>query len=531
MTDNLLDIPGYLVHGRLGKGGMAEVYLATQESLNRKVAVKVLDRLDDEAFTSRFIREARMVASLHHPSIVTIHDIDRLPDGRHYLAMEFLSGGDLGRYKGQILEPQEALPIVRQIASALAVVHDKGLVHRDIKPANILFRDDGTAVLTDFGIAKDLELDSELTQFNVAVGSPAYSSPEQAQCQPLDARSDIYGLGVILLELLTGENPYRGDSYAETVLNHVQMTPPLLRRGLSDYQNLIDRMLAKDPDERFADCHVLLDSLTALIELDLDFTRIGPAVPVPRTAQPSAKQPAKQQEKQQARQQSKQSAQQPVVRRRSRRLLWGLAGVLLTLVSAGGGYYAVLQLKIATLLERAEQRLVEGRLVEPAGDNADFYFNEVLRLDAGNAKAGDGLQRVLAARIANTLALADQRLGEDRLLAPEQDNAVFYYQQVLGWAPGNEQALAGLDQVTQRFIDHSEEAYRSREYGLALEYIEAGLIVAPANETLLKLQAEHEQRVQKAKTARVATSRPAKTQTRQQEQDNPIKKFWNRLFN
>ncbi|MFZ6045636.1 serine/threonine-protein kinase [Pseudomonas sp. CR3202] len=523
MNDNLLDIPGYLVHGRLGKGGMAEVYLATQESLNRKVAVKVLDRLDDEAFTSRFIREARMVASLHHPSIVTIHDIDRLPDGRHYLAMEFLSGGDLGRYKGQVLEPQEALPIVRQIAGALAVVHDKGLVHRDIKPANILFRDDGTAVLTDFGIAKDLALDSDLTQFNVAVGSPAYSSPEQAQCQPLDARSDIYGLGVILLELLTGENPYRGASYAETVLNHVQMDPPVLRRGLADYQHLIDRMLAKDPDERFADCHVLLESLTELIELDLDFTRIAPAVPVPR----AAKQPAKQSTKQSA----KQPAQQPVARRRTRRLLWGVAGVLLTLVSAGGGYYAVLQLKIATLLERADQRLAEGRLMEPAGDNADFYYKEVLRLDADNAKAGDGLQRLLAARIANALALAEQRLGEDKLLGPEQDNAVFYYQQVLGWAPGNEQALAGLEKVAQRFVDYSEDAFSRREYAVALEYIEAGLQAAPANETLLKLQADHEQRVRKAKSTGVATSRPAKAQSRQQEQENPIKKFWNRLFN
>ncbi|MCO6055733.1 protein kinase [Pseudomonas sp. MOB-449] len=506
MNDNLLDIPGYLVHGRLGKGGMAEVYLATQESLNRKVAVKVLDRLDDDALIDRFVREARMLASLRHPSIVTIHDIDCLPDGRHYLAMEFLSGGDLCRYKGQTLEPLDALRIVRQIAGALAVVHDKGLVHRDIKPANILFRDDGTAVLTDFGIAKDLELDTELTQFNVAVGSPAYSSPEQAQCQPLDARSDIYSLGVILLELLTGDNPYRGASYAETVLNHVQMDPPLLRRGLSDYQHLIDRMLAKDPDERFADCRVLLDSLNELCDLDLDFTRIAPAVRVDR------------------------AAERPT-RRRYRGLLWGLAGLMLLAVSSGGGYYVVLRMKIADLLELGEQRLAEGKLMEPAADNADFYFHEVLRLDNDNVQAGDGLQRVLAARIGNILALAEQRLAEDRLLQPEQDSAVFYYQQVLTLAPDNEQALAGLEKVAQRFVDHSEEAYRRREFSLALEYIDAGLQVSPSNPTLLELRSVHEQRVRKAKAVRVAANRAAKPQAKQPEQTNPIKKLWNRLFN
>ncbi|AYF87700.1 serine/threonine protein kinase [Pseudomonas sp. DY-1] len=509
MTDNLLDIPGYLVHGRLGKGGMAEVYLATQESLNRKVAVKVLDRLDDEALVDRFVREARMLASLRHPSIVTIHDIDHLPDGRPYLAMEFLAGGELGRHKGHELEPLEALRIVRQIAGALAVVHDKGLVHRDIKPANILFRDDGTAVLTDFGIAKDLELDTELTQFNVAVGSPAYSSPEQAQCQPLDARSDIYSLGVILLELLTGENPYRGASYADTVLNHVQMDPPLLRRGLSDYQHLIDRMLAKDPEERFADCRVLLESLTELCDLDLDFTRIAPVVSVGASAKKSA------------------------ARQRYRGLLWGLAGLMLLVVSTGGGYYVVLRMKIADLLELGEQRLAEGKLMEPTADNADFYFHEVLRLDNDNAKAGDGLQRVLAARVANILALAEQRLAEDQLVQPEQDNAVFYYQQVLTLAPGNEQALAGLEKVAQRFVDHSEEAYQRREFALALEYIDAGLQVAPTNPTLLELRAVHDQRVRKAKAARVAASRQTRPQqqARQQEESNPIKKFWNRLFN
>ncbi|WP_236209920.1 serine/threonine-protein kinase, partial [Pseudomonas tohonis] len=277
MNDSLLEIPGYSVHGRLGKGGMAEVYLATQESLHRQVAIKVLQRLDDEAFAKRFVKEAHLVASLHHPSIITIHDIGQLADGRYYIAMEFVAGGDLAQHRGERFEPQRALDIVRQIAAALVVVHDKGMVHRDIKPANILFREDGTAVLSDFGIAKELELDSELTQYNVAVGSPAYSSPEQAQCQPLDARSDIYSLGVILLEMLTGTNPFRGSSYTQTVMNHVQQEPPRLHGALERYQFLLDRMLAKDPDERFADCRVLLASLAELNEGELDNTRLTPA--------------------------------------------------------------------------------------------------------------------------------------------------------------------------------------------------------------------------------------------------------------
>ena len=203
MTEQLLVIPGYQVRGHLGKGGMAEVYLATQESLHRKVAIKVLLSTDDQAFSQRFIKEGHIVASLHHPSIITIYDINQLADGRHYLTMEFVAGGDLAQHKGEVFELARALRIVRQVASGLAVVHDQGLVHRDIKPANILFRTDGTAVITDFGVAKEVELDTDLTQFGIAVGSPSYSSPEQAQCQALDARSDIYSFVLILLDMIT----------------------------------------------------------------------------------------------------------------------------------------------------------------------------------------------------------------------------------------------------------------------------------------------------------------------------------------
>jgi len=509
MTESLIEIPGYQVHGRLGKGGMAEVYLATQESLHRKVAVKVLLSADDQAFSQRFIKEGHIVASLHHPSIITIYDIDQLADGRYYLAMEFVPCGDLAQRKGEVFEPQRALRIVRQIASALAVVHDKGLVHRDIKPANILFRADGTAVLTDFGVAKAMELDHDLTQFGIAVGSPAYSSPEQAQCQPLDARTDIYSLGVILLEMLSGANPFRGASYPQTVMNHVQMDVPILPAHLQNYQWLLERMLAKDPDERFADCKVLLASLDELNAQDLDNTRIAPALQLgkPRAAKPGS------------------------------RGLWLVLGLLLLGGVAGGGYYAYQQLRINNLLTQAEQRLAEGQLLEPTQDNADYLFRQALLLDPDNAQALDGLNRVLQARIGRYLAQAEQRLQEEQLLLPEDDSATFYFRQVLAWEPENPLALDGLKRVAQRFIEHSEQAYKRREFARALEAIQQGLEVEPGNVQLLQMAADHAQRVRAAQTPR-SVAKPRSTAPRSAPQaqqkpatQNPIKRLWNNIFN
>ncbi|MGE8496439.1 MAG: serine/threonine-protein kinase [Pseudomonas sp.] len=500
MTERLIEIPGYRIHGRLGKGGMAEVYLATQESLHRKVAVKVLLSADDEAFSQRFIKEGHIVASLHHPSIITIHDIDRLADGRYYLAMEFVPGGDLAQHKGEVFEPQQALRVVQQVASGLAVVHGKGLVHRDIKPANILFRDDGTAVITDFGVAKEVSLDQDLTQFGIAVGSPAYSSPEQAQCQPLDARSDIYSLGVILLEMLTGTNPFRGENYTQTVMNHVQLEVPPLPAHLGEYQWLLDRMLAKDPDERFADCNILLASLDELREQDVDSTRLAPAIKI--KAKPAR-----------------------AARNGSRPLVWGLLAVLLVLGIGGGGYYGYQQVRISDYLALGEQRLGEGQLLEPPQDNADYYFRQVLSLDADNAQAVDGLNRILQARIVDYLALAEQRIAEERLLLPEDDSATFYFRQVLAWEPDNLLALAGLDRVAQRFVELSEQAYARREHALALEYIKQGLEVAPANENLLARLDDHERRVRLAQAPRAPAGKP-----RGGSEPNTIKRLWDNIF-
>jgi hypothetical protein len=544
MNDSLLEIPGYLVHGRLGRGGMAEVYLATQESLHRQVAIKVLLTNDDEAFSKRFIKEGHIVASLHHPSIITIHDIDQLPDGRYYLAMEFVAGGDLAQHKGEVFEAQRALTIVRQIASGLAVVHDKGMVHRDIKPANILFRADGTAVITDFGIAKEVDLNSELTHFNVAVGSPAYSSPEQAQCEPLDARSDIYSLGVILLEMFTGNNPYKGASYTQTVMNHVQLDVPQLPDKLRQYQHLLTRMLAKDPQDRFADCHVLLASLAELNEQDLDHTRLAPVVQLKAKEKPQrvaqlVPKPAP-------------PEKAPKAPQGKSRLWIAALGLVLILGGAGaGGYYYQQQQKIAELLTQGELSLNEGKLVDPPEHNADYFYRQVLLIDKNNDEALDGLQRVLQARIANSLNLAQKAASEDKLLQPEGNNAVFYYQQVLGWSPGNEQALTGLQAVADRFLDLSEVAYEKLQFDQALQLVKSGLEAQPDNEKLLKSLNDHDERVRKTQAAIAAraaakkkaaaaaavvpvrNTAPSSASAAPAEEKNPnvVKRLWNKLFN
>ncbi|WP_312172240.1 serine/threonine-protein kinase [Stutzerimonas kunmingensis] len=511
----MLEIPGYRLHKRLGKGGMAEVYLATQLSLDREVAVKVLLRTEDAAFTERFIQEGHIVASLRHPAIITIHDIGQIADGRHYLAMEYIGGGDLAQHRGIVFSPSRALDIIRQLAGGLAVVHDGGLVHRDVKPANILFRDDGSVVLTDFGVAKAVELDNELTHFGIAVGSPAYSSPEQAQCQPLDARSDIYSLGVILAEMLTGTNPFRANSYPQTVLNHLQMPLPQLPPALAPYQPLLDRMLAKQPDERFGNCRELLAAIDTLTEPDMDQTRIAPAAFI----------------------------EAPTRRRRRRRGIgrWAVIGAALIVTVAAlaaGGYQWLQYSRINDYLTRAEARLDEGQLTAPAFDNADYYYRQALRLDSDNVEALDGIRRVLDARIAQALELAAQRLANDQLLQPAEDSAVHYYQQVLGWLPENEVARNGLVQVSERYVELAEAAYGRREFALALEYIQQGLEATPDYAPLLALHDAHAQRVAKARAPRpvkrttASTSRAAPTNTQtSQAPANPVKRLWNRIFN
>ena len=273
-----LNIPGFDIDRMIGEGAMATVYLALQRSLERKVALKIMAPAlaADASFCERFLREGKTLARLAHPHIVTVHDIGNA--GQHYyMAMEYLPNGTLSERIAAGLSPEQGLQYIRQIASALGSAHSQGLIHRDVKPANILFRADGTAVLSDFGIAKSLDDSTQFTQVGFAVGTPNYMSPEQARGLDIDGRADLYALGVVLYEILVGELPYMGTDALSTALAHLTQPLPELPLQHSRYQTLLQRLLAKNPDERFNDAGELLAALDAQPAPDSDATVIRPA--------------------------------------------------------------------------------------------------------------------------------------------------------------------------------------------------------------------------------------------------------------
>ncbi len=251
-------IPGYRIERIIGKGAMSTIYLAVQESLDRRVALKVLapDLAAEPTFNKRFVKEGKIIAKLGHPHIVTIYDTGAYQD-YSYIAMEYLEAGTLKERIKAGLSPEQAVKVLVQIAQALGYAHRQNCIHRDIKPANILFRDEETAVLSDFGIAKNLEDKTQLTAAGWRIGTPNYMSPEQALGKPVDARCDLYSLGVVFYEALTGNRPYKGADPFETAILHVKGPIPTLPEPLRRFQPVLERLLAKAPEARFASAEEL----------------------------------------------------------------------------------------------------------------------------------------------------------------------------------------------------------------------------------------------------------------------------------
>ena len=448
MANTSLQIPGYEILRSLGAGGMSTVYLALQRSLDRKVAIKVMRRSGDTASADvvqaekRFLLEGRMMAKLPHRNIVAVYDIVSNED-MSYISMEYLDGGTLADHMKTGLPLSEAVSVVVQISSALDFAHAHGVVHRDLKPANIMFRDGATPVLTDFGIARYQDgTATRLTQTGMLVGTPTYMSPEQINGQQIDGRADLYSLGVLFYEMLAGVAPFRADTPIAVLMAHLTQPPPPLPAQFSAFQPVLDKMLAKNPEERYANLKEFADDMkrrlvnsdTLLTRLQIDpnqtsseqLRALGFATSTPTgerlrdslltNLSSSANRPI--------------SAQIPQPLPPPPRALpwaWITAGAGVVLIAIAGwlflrghgGLSKDEQELVGFWLDRAQQRIEANQLVTPADDSAYSYLQKVMQKDGENGKAQE-----LLSGIAKTLAQqAQQAMAAGKLdVATELSN-------------------------------------------------------------------------------------------------------------
>jgi DNA-binding NarL/FixJ family response regulator/tRNA A-37 threonylcarbamoyl transferase component Bud32 len=260
-------IPGIKVLRLIGEGGMARVYLASREGDDDPLVVKILRReiLSNKIALARFMEEYEMVERIQSRHVARVYGHGNSED-HAYLVMEFFEGGDLHkRLTGRAMEPGEALRIFRELMFALGDIHEKGILHRDLKPQNLMFREDGTLAILDFGIAKDIAAVDRTHQGEV-LGTPRYMSPEQVQGRALDLRTDIYSAGVLLYQMLTGDHLFDGDTAMEVAMQHLNTPPPALPEHLDRYQRLLDKLLEKDREGRFRNADEVIGFLSRKLQ-------------------------------------------------------------------------------------------------------------------------------------------------------------------------------------------------------------------------------------------------------------------------
>ncbi len=263
----VVEINGYRVNRKIGSGGMSTVYLVERMVDKQPVVLKILDSklCEDNEFLMRFIQEFGLIAKIESHHIVKIFD-QGFTDRHVYIAMEYFANGDLRARIKKGVTPIDAAGLLRQVALALKAIHEFGIVHRDLKPENIMFRADDSLAIVDFGIAKMISDVNSLTQTGHILGTPYSLSPEQAQGEALDGRSDLYSAGVMMFEMLTRRRPFTATTPIALVNKHIHEPIPRLPAGMERYQELIDTLMAKSADKRFANAQQLLDYLKPFSE-------------------------------------------------------------------------------------------------------------------------------------------------------------------------------------------------------------------------------------------------------------------------
>jgi len=387
MSEPFEPVPGYRILDNIGEGGFARVFLAEQAALERNVALKVMSPqlANDVDYCERFLREGKTLAGLSdHADIVTIFDIGQAGQF-YYMAMEYLGGPNLQDriteqgYKGDINA------VLRSVAGALQHAHSSGVVHRDIKPGNVLFRKDGGAVLSDFGIAKSNNNDNTLTMAGAQIGTPSYMSPEQCRGEnEIDGRADLYSLGAMLYEMLTGKKPYTATDPMGIMLAHISEPVPELPTEHVKYQPILNRLMAKPREDRYPDIAEFLSDLSAIAPKDTP---------------------------------ANQTSSQLGTNQRSKSLLHtGMiagTGVVFTAIAFVGwqffsktdeeplpvavptaGLTEEMNDKVQRLLDSAQMHEIVGRYVAPPGSNALDAYKLVVEIDTNNEFALEKIKRL-----------------------------------------------------------------------------------------------------------------------------------------
>jgi serine/threonine protein kinase len=525
---------------------MATVYLANQESFDREVALKVMAPAlaADKNYGERFMREARIAARFSHPNIIAVYDVGVQGD-YYYIAMEYHPGGDLKERLKKNMTTRQAMSILRQIAAALDYAHNKGFIHRDVKPDNILFRDDGSAVLTDFGIARTATGNTQMTQLGMVVGTPKYMSPEQARGQELDSRSDLYSLGIVFYEMLLGYAPFDGNDSIAIGIKHVKEPVPRLPAQLSALQPLVDGMLAKTPEQRYATGRELITDLDQLRLGGLKNQKRDEAIvedlsaPTEAQVEPTPELISVQPER---------HDQDGAANNAPHRIrLAKMAGWLLLPLAIGSGYYAWTNVELDKLQQQirdsqyyqrtltmvdqwlkadesipaqASGKQPEAASAMPSSQElsisqlsyrllGEAISAQALPVHAASSSIATGATAALADLDPDALPIIDMQsrainqmlskarslMVEGQLATPPDDNALQLYQQVLELDQGNLEAEAGQLIIAKHFASLAEKALTTNSLDVAARYLQQAADLAPQLAQLKPLQLQLDQAV------------------------------------
>ena len=455
-----MDIPGYRIERKIGQGGMATVYLAIQESLDRPVVLKLMDtsRIESDEWTERFLTEGRLVASLHHPNIITIYDIS-LAGEQLFISMEYVEGGDLKQRMALPMSPDSCLDYVIKIGQALHAAHQHGIVHRDVKPANILFRDQETPLLTDFGIAKQIDGDKDLTSTGIFLGSPNYVSPEQADGLAVDGRSDIYSLGCILFEMLTGEKPFSAESVVEIVIQHKQSPVPQLPDEYRLFQPVLDRMMAKKREDRFRDCQTMVEFIDDFkLEYQRTFTNPEYDLTVAEKLEESAPQ---------------QVVKEP---KKSHNTIL-MSVLILALLGNIALHFIGKNIANSPIKPHVPSLSVLPPVSPPSTDTSQT--DEATSISAQTASPE--VRQAL-------LWLGKKSLEEFKLTDPPKDNAHYYFSRLLDIDSSNQEAQQGILNIAERYAVLAEQAIADNDHDKARSYIALGYQIDSENTSLQTIE-------------------------------------------